>query len=124
MARIVPGMLLSVGLIVAGGALGCSQQAAPGKGAAKPQATPGVADLEDTEGAEIRKAMAELPEAERPLAEAQKNCPVGGAALGSMGMPYKVTVKGRDVYLCCAGCKESIEKDPDKYLAKLDEPAK
>ena len=124
MARIVPGMLLSIGLIVAASVIGCSQQATPGKGVAKQEAKPGMADQEDTEIADIRKAMAELPEAERPLAEAQKNCPVGGAALGSMGMPYKVTVKGRDVYLCCEGCKESSEKDPDKYLAKLDEQAK
>ncbi len=33
--------------------------------------------------------------------------------------PVKITVKGQTVFLCCAGCEESIKKDPDKYLAKL-----
>jgi YHS domain-containing protein len=50
----------------------------------------------------------------------QKICPVSGDKLGEMGTPFKVTVKGRDVFLCCPSCKEDIEKDPDKYLAKLD----
>jgi hypothetical protein len=49
----------------------------------------------------------------------QKVCPVTGAALGSMGKPVKVVVKGQTVFLCCAGCKAAIKNDPDKYLAKL-----
>jgi len=102
---------------------GCSKPAAPPMKAAgtEQQATQAPAD---DKAEEIAAAIAQLPEGERPAAEAQKNCPVGGEALGSMGMPYKVTVKGRDVYLCCEGCKDSIEKDPDKYLAKLDAEAK
>jgi hypothetical protein len=116
MSRLLCWAVLSAGIIVAASA-GCSKQPAP----AKPGAGPAkAAVVEDDEAAEITKAMAMLPDDERRVAEAQKVCPVGGGALGSMGMPYKVTVKGRDVYLCCEGCKDSIEKDPDKYLAKLD----
>ena len=74
----------------------------------------------------IKEAMAQLSDEDRTAAEAQKICPVSGAALGSMGKPCKVTVttgagKERTVFLCCAGCESAIKEDPDKHLAKLDE---
>lgn len=69
---------------------------------------------------EVEKAMAQLPPEDRAAAEKQRICPVSGAPLGSMGKPYKVQVKGRDVFLCCQGCEEAIKNYPDKYLAKLD----
>jgi len=71
------------------------------------------------EHSKIEKAMAALPAADRKLAEAQKDCPVSGKPLGAMGTPIKLEVKGRTVFLCCEGCREPIEKNPDKYLAKL-----
>jgi hypothetical protein len=37
-----------------------------------------------------------------------------------MGTPIKVTVEGRDVYLYCEGCRDQLEANPDKFLAKLD----
>ncbi len=61
-----------------------------------------------------------LTEADKALIEKQKLCLVANEPLGSMGTPIKVTVKGRDVFLCCEGCREAVLKDPDKYLAKLD----
>jgi len=63
--------------------------------------------------------FAELSVEDRALAEKQKVCPVSGERLGAMGKPVKITVKGQTVFLCCAGCEETIKKDPDKYLAKL-----
>lgn len=66
----------------------------------------------------ISAAMASLPPADRELAEKQQVCPVGGK-LGLMGTPVKVTVEGRDVFLCCEHCEEELRKDPAKYLAKL-----
>ncbi|MES1213174.1 MAG: hypothetical protein ABUL64_01175 [Singulisphaera sp.] len=120
MARLILGLTFAVGLVAAT-LSGCSKPAAPTKPSAEAQSSmPG----EDTEAADIAKAMAQLPEGERAVALAQKTCPVGDSPLGSMGMPYKVTVKGRDVYLCCEGCKDSLEKDPDKYLAKIGAQAK
>jgi len=71
---------------------------------------------------EQAEALAGLSEEDRALAEKQKICPVSGQPLGSMGAPVKVTVKDRDVFLCCEGCRGSIVADPDKYLAKLDSP--
>jgi len=58
---------------------------------------------------------------DRELIEKQKTCPVTDQPLGSMGKPVKVIVKGRTVFLCCAGCKTKLLADPDKYLKKLDE---
>lgn len=68
---------------------------------------------------DVRQALAELPEAERAVAERQRVCPVTGELLGSMGKPYKVTVKDQTFYLCCSGCEDELKKDPDKFLAKL-----
>jgi len=75
---------------------------------------------------EVAKAIAELPEEERAAALAQKWCPVAAMQghdnlLGSMGMPHKVTVDGKDVYLCCEGCVEEAQKDPAATLAKVEE---
>jgi hypothetical protein len=65
--------------------------------------------------------MAKLSPEDRALAEKQKTCPVTDAMLGSMGTPVKVTLKGQTVFLCCAGCKEELNQNADKYLAKLKE---
>jgi len=50
--------------------------------------------------------LAKLSPEDRALAEKQKTCPVSGEPLGSMGVPYKLTVQGRDVLLCCPGCED------------------
>jgi YHS domain-containing protein len=73
---------------------------------------------------DIEKGLAELSPEDRELARKQKVCPVSGEPLGGMGKPYKVTVKGRTVFLCCSGCEEEIKADPDKYLAKIGAVAK
>ncbi len=67
--------------------------------------------------------FAAMPEADRVAALAQEMCPVGDSPLGSMGTPIKVTVEGRDVYLCCEHCREMLEADPAAYFAKLDAAA-
>ena len=63
--------------------------------------------------------LSRLDEADRPQAARQKLCPVTGKLLGSMGVPLKVALRGRTVFLCCAGCSGAIEADPEKFLAKL-----
>lgn len=47
---------------------------------------------------------------------AQGTCPVTGAKLGSMGEPVPVTVRGRVVYVCCAGCVNKLLANPDRYM--------
>jgi YHS domain-containing protein len=36
-----------------------------------------------------------------------------------MGTPLKVSVSGKDVWICCEGCREKLLANPDQYLAKL-----
>lgn len=67
----------------------------------------------------IIAALAKLSPADRAIAERQRICPVADFALGSMGPPKKVDVNGTPVFICCEGCRESLLKEPDKYLAKL-----
>jgi hypothetical protein len=69
--------------------------------------------------ADVVTALSELAESDRTAAVAQKVCPVTDKQLGSMGKPYKVTVEGQDVFLCCDGCKTEIKSNAEKYLAKL-----
>ena len=47
-------------------------------------------------------------------------CVVSGKKLGEMGDPVIVQVKGREVRLCCPGCKAKLEANPDEYLKKID----
>jgi hypothetical protein len=66
--------------------------------------------------------LAGLAEEDRTIAERQKNCPVTEKRLGSMGTPVRALARGRVVFLCCDGCKGALERDPEKYLAKLPKP--
>ncbi|MHC4223974.1 MAG: hypothetical protein ACYSX0_06785 [Planctomycetota bacterium] len=58
------------------------------------------------------------------LVKAQKTCPVSDEDLGSMGVPVKVSAKGKTVFLCCEGCRKKFEREPEKYLAKLETGSK
>ena len=69
--------------------------------------------------ARVPGGLAELSADDRPAAEKQRVCPVSGDVLGAQGKPYKVTVKGQTVFLCCADCEKQLMKNPDKYLAKI-----
>lgn len=53
------------------------------------------------------------------LISLQGVCPVSGQKLGSMGAPPKMMVKGKPLFICCAGCKSKVESSPDQYLAKF-----
>ena len=75
-------------------------------------AAPSADDLENID---------ELPEADRKLALAQQICPVTEAALGSMGVPVKITLRGQPVFLCCQGCMGKAKRSPDEMLKKLTE---
>jgi YHS domain-containing protein len=96
--------------------LGCSQ----GPPASSTPTASDAMTKTDATAAKMPEGFEKLSAADQTAALAQKVCPVSGEKLGEMGTPFKVTVKGRDVFLCCPSCKEDLEKDPDKYLAKLD----
>ena len=51
-------------------------------------------------------------------------CIVSDEKLGEMGEPEVIHYQGREIKFCCADCIKSFNKDPQKYLAKLDKAAK
>ena len=115
---ILPCMLLAAiaGCGTCGPSARVPPNAAPNKDTTtQPVGTAGKTVADDLPG------LKELDAADRKPAEQQKVCPVSGELLGSMGKPYKMTVKDRVVFLCCDGCKGDVEKDPDKILKKVDE---
>lgn len=98
------------------GLVGCSKEA-PLKSAAT---TATSADWKMGLDADVIEALSKLSDADRTAALKQKVCPVADNLLGSMGAPPKVTVEGREVFLCCESCEEELKNNPAKYLAKLD----
>ena len=50
-------------------------------------------------------------------------CIVSGEKLGEMGKPIVIVHEGQEIKFCCDKCQPKFEKDPAKYLSKL-EPAK
>jgi YHS domain-containing protein len=77
-------------------------------------------DQGKTPSLEAVNGLAELSDADAALAAKQRTCPVSGDVLGAMGKPYKVTVQGKTIFLCCPGCEREIRKNPDKYLAAME----
>ncbi|MBI2827216.1 MAG: efflux RND transporter periplasmic adaptor subunit [Planctomycetia bacterium] len=74
----------------------------------------------DDPDAKIVAALEKLSPADRALVKAQRFCPVlPDSRLGSMGMPVKLVVNGKPVFLCCSGCKSSALADPAGTLAKV-----
>jgi len=47
-------------------------------------------------------------------------CVISGAELGSMGEPVNVLHEYRLARLCCAGCVEAFNADPDAAMAMID----
>ncbi len=70
----------------------------------------------ETDGIELL-----VTEVDQQAARDQGICPVSGEPLGSMGKPIKLDVEGREVFICCAGCEDSLREEPQKYFAKLDQ---
>lgn len=52
-----------------------------------------------------------------PRSNRQRPCPVSGEPLESMGGAIPVTVNGETIHVCCRGCVDAVNEDPDKYLA-------
>ena len=108
--------LFGFGLTLAAMSAGCdspSTSGPAGKGDNK-----GHSEMTE-EQKEIAAELAKLPEADRKLAEEQKICPVTEEPLGSMGKPIKLTVEGKEVFICCASCEDKVKENPEKYLSKI-----
>lgn len=48
-------------------------------------------------------------------------CPISGKKLGSMGDPIALLVEGREVKVCCAGCKDPVTSNPAAIFSKIDD---
>jgi hypothetical protein len=71
---------------------------------------------------ELKANLAKLDPADRKLAEAQRYCAVEEEnRLGAMGVPVKLLVKDRPVFICCKSCRKQALAEPDKTLARVDE---
>jgi YHS domain-containing protein len=53
----------------------------------------------------------------KPVLVPQTTCPVMG---GAINKKLYVDYQGKRIYMCCAGCKSTLAKDPEKYIKKLE----
>ena len=68
-------------------------------------------------------AITATAEDKKPAPKPDKltTCPVSGEKLGAdMGKPLVFEYKGREVKLCCKDCKADFDKDPAKYMKKIE----
>ena len=120
MTRDLMTAVAAVGLVF--GAVGCDSETTP----SSPQTTGTTSsqaghdhDKMAEDQKQIAAGLAKLSPADRALAEKQKVCPVTGEPLGSMGRPEKITVQGKDLFICCKGCRDEVMNHSEKYLTKL-----
>jgi RND family efflux transporter MFP subunit len=97
-----------------GGPQAARTTAAPAENAEKKESPPGPS-------AEDLKNIDKLPPEDRPLARAQRLCPITGEPLGSMGKPVKIVLRGQPVFLCCRGCVSEANRNADAVLKKVEQ---
>lgn len=51
-------------------------------------------------------------------------CIVSDEKLGEMGEPYVFVHEGQEIKLCCKPCQKDFNKEPKKYLKKLEKADK
>lgn len=75
-------------------------------------------------------SLSPVQAAEKPAEKKVKpyplnTCAVTGEKLGGdHGEPHVFVYKGQEVKLCCEDCKGDFEKQPAKFMAKIDEANK
>ena len=70
--------------------------------------------------AKMLAAIRSMPMTDQQAAMDQVICPVTEFQLGSMGVPPKASVDGRDIFLCCEGCRGKFMKNRKRYVALLE----
>jgi YHS domain-containing protein len=51
-------------------------------------------------------------------------CSVSGEKLGEMGAPVVTNYLGQEIKFCCKDCVKDFDKDPAKYIKKIEAEAK
>lgn len=108
----MPSLFFPAGAAPAAGHAGHGDHA--GHGTTSGQEQRGPSDMD-----KMRSELQKLSPEDRATAEKQHICPVTGKMLGTMGPPQKVDVRGRQVWICCPGCRDELLNNAEKYLAKL-----
>ena len=67
----------------------------------------------------VASFAADEKKAEKPYT--LEKCIVSDEKLGEMGKPFVFDYKGQEIKLCCKNCKKDFDKDPAKYMKKLEE---
>ena len=84
--------------------------------------TASVALAETSSGGCI--AMIPMADTAKPNAKAKPyplaKCIVSDEKLGEMGKPYVFTHEGQEIKLCCKSCLKDFNKEPAKFLKKLE----
>ncbi len=52
----------------------------------------------------------------RPAEKQTAKDPICGMTVDTGATKYKSEIEGQSFYFCCAGCKQTFERQPDKYL--------
>ena len=60
----------------------------------------------------------------KPVEVGNKICPVSGEEAGGMGPVFPYEHEGKIYNLCCEMCALDFKKDPQKYIAKVNEELK
>ncbi len=61
-------------------------------------------------------------QADAKAVAAQKICPVSREDLFAMGGPLKVSRGDKSIFICCKGCLEEIQANPDRFLGAAAAP--
>ncbi len=70
-------------------------------------------------GAQLAGLAADQKPAPKPYT--LKTCAVSGEKLGEMGEAYTFVHEGREIKLCCKDCLKDFNKNPAKYIKKIEQ---
>lgn len=84
-------------------------------GQQQPKATEGTAP-QPTEPIVV---VTEATGADQVAVKRQQICPVTDSPLGEHGTPLKMTIDGRSLFVCCQGCIQKVQANPQLYLATV-----
>jgi Cu(I)/Ag(I) efflux system membrane fusion protein len=108
---------------ISGGGTGHSGHAEDAGSSTPPMSPhPGRGKIEKTTGDQRTANLATLSSEDLKIAIAQRVCPISDQPLGEMGVPVKVSVDDRALFLCCKGCEPKFRENPRVALRKLAQP--
>ena len=83
----------------------------------RPQSSASFANTLATDSKDAKKS-------EKAKPYTLKTCSVSDEKLGGMGDPYVFTYQDREIKLCCKDCKKDFDKDPKKFIKKIEKAEK